>query len=242
LHHSPLERRLRSLVFRWVLNAASCALVQTNKTVEQFSEALRVPRDKFVFVPYHATITANRKQDPPTQDYVFAGGDGNRDYPNLIEAVRGLRVKLIIAALHRHHFNGIEIPLNVEIVTVSPEEFTRLMAGSLFAVVPMQRGLEHAGGQQTYINAMTMGKAVIVADDSGAEDYVESGVTGFVVPAGDVAAMRRAIAELIEDPDRTRDMGSHARRAAAQFTPDRFFEHVFAICQRLWETSRPERQ
>jgi glycosyltransferase involved in cell wall biosynthesis len=87
-----------------------------------------------------------------------------------------------------------------------------------------------------------MGKAVIVADDSGAEDYVESGVTGFVVPAGDVAAMRRAIAELIEDPDRTRDMGSHARRAAAQFTPDRFFEHVFAICQRLWETSRPERQ
>jgi len=237
LHHRPLERKLRSLVFRWIINASSGALVQTNKALEQFSNALRVPRDKFVFVPYHATILGNHKQHAPTQDYIFAGGDSNRDYATLIEAVRGLRVTLLIAALHRHHFNGIEIPPNVEIVTVSPKEFARLMAESFFVVVPMRRGLEHSGGQQTYINAMTMGKAVVVADDSGADDYVESGVTGFVVPAGDAGAMRRAIRELSENSDRTRDMASCGRIAAAKFTPDRFFENVFAICQRIAGTS-----
>jgi glycosyltransferase involved in cell wall biosynthesis len=121
------------------------------------------------------------------------------------------------------------------------KDVSTLMAESRLVVVPMKRGLEHSGGQQTYINAMTMGKPVIVADDSRADDYVESGVTGFVVPAGDAAAMGRAIAEVIQNPDRTRDMGSHARMAAEQFTPDRFFENVFAVCRRLWETSRSVR-
>jgi glycosyltransferase involved in cell wall biosynthesis len=241
LHRRPLERKLRSLVFRWIINAASCALVQTNKAAVQFSEALMVPPTKFLFVPYHATILPDHKQSASTQDYIFAGGDSNRDYPSLIGAVRGLRVQLIIAALYRHHFAGIEIPPNVQIVTVPPKEFARLMAESLFVVVPMRSGLEHSGGQQTYLNAMTMGKAVVVADDSGADDYIESGVTGFVVPAGDVAAMRRAITELSEDPEQTRDMGSRSRMAAAQFTPDRFFQNVFAICQRVCETSRAAR-
>jgi hypothetical protein len=99
-----------------------------------------VPRDKFVFVPYHATILPSDKPSASAQDYIFAGGDSNRDYGTLIEAVRGLRVKVIIAALHRHHFDGIENPSNVKIVTVSPREFARLMAESRFVVVPMRSG------------------------------------------------------------------------------------------------------
>jgi glycosyltransferase involved in cell wall biosynthesis len=239
LHHRPIGRTLRRLFFRWVINAASCALVQTTKEINTYSEALKVLRDKFVFIPYHATMLSNQ-YSIVTGNYIFSGGDTNRDYATLIEAVRGIPAKVVIAALYRHHFNGIGIPENVEVLTVSAAEFVQLMAGSLIVVVPMKKGFEHSGGQQTYINAMSMAKPVVVADDTGAEDYIQSGVTGLVVPSGDPEAMRSAIAALLQNPELAAQMGQEGRKAATEFTPERFFEKVFAISYSLFEASRAE--
>src|SRR4030065_105763 len=42
-----------------------------------------------------------------------------------------------------------------------------------------------AARQQTCLNAMARGRAVVVCDERGAPDYIPDGVTGLVVPAGD---------------------------------------------------------
>ena len=63
--------------------------------------------------------------------------------------------------------------------------------------------------------AMAYGRAVVATGVGGLADAVEDGVTGLVVPPNDPAVLRAAIAELLADSDRARDLG-RAGRAHAQ--------------------------
>jgi glycosyltransferase involved in cell wall biosynthesis len=66
--------------------------------------------------------------------------------------------------------------------------------------------------------AMLCGLPCIVTDVGGNATMV--GDCGIVVGAGDVAAMRRAITELAEDPERRRMLGRMARTRAAEASGD----------------------
>ena len=215
---------------RFALSGASYALVQRTCEAEAYSRALNLPASKFYFVPYHTTMFDDYVE---AQDdgYIFAGGDGQRDYPLLIEAVRDLPYRVIIAALQREHFANIEIPKNVEIVTVSGREFLRLMAVARLNVVPLKWRPQHMGGEQTYLNAMALGKPVIVTD-LGASDYITNGVNGFLTPPGDIGALRDAIKRVMEDRELATSLGHRARESAANFTPEKFFAAVFDLCRR----------
>jgi glycosyltransferase involved in cell wall biosynthesis len=113
---------------------------------------------------------------------------------------------------------------------VSEAEFIQLMAGASLNVVPLKWLPQHVGGEQTYLNAITMGKATIVTDTQ-ASDYIENGVTGILTPAGDIRALRRAIRELMENPEMARRIGDQARLAAKAFAPEQFFEAIFRISE-----------
>jgi glycosyltransferase involved in cell wall biosynthesis len=72
---------------------------------------------------------------------------------------------------------------------------------------------------------------VVASDAGGLPEVVEHGVTGLVVPRGDVAALASAIGSLLEDPERRRQMGIAGRRRAVEnFDWDRTaeqFEQVY---------------
>lgn len=222
------ERTIRKFFYRLAVSGASYALVQRTCEVEAYSRLLNLPAFRFCFVAYHATTfeTAVEVRD---DNYIFAGGDSDRDYPLLIEAVRKLPYRVIIAALRRDHFANIKVPENVEIVTVKGAQFLDLVAHASLDVVPLKKLPQHVGGEQTYINAMTMGKATIVTD-LNANDYIENGKTGILTPAGDVAALRQAIQKVMEDHAFAHALERSAKEASAKFAPERFFEAVFKLC------------
>lgn len=182
-----------------------------------------------MFVPYHSTLfdTPYTVRDG---DYIFAGGDSDRDYPLLIEAIRGLPYRVVITCLRRDHFEKVEIPANVEIRTVPQDEFIQLMAGARLNVVPLKSRPQHVGGEQTYANAMSMGKPTIVTD-LYASDYIQNGVTGILTPSGDACALRRAIQDVMEKPELARLMGLRAKETSKAFAPETFFEEVFRISE-----------
>jgi glycosyltransferase involved in cell wall biosynthesis len=72
---------------------------------------------------------------------------------------------------------------------------------------------------------------VVASDAGGLPEVVEDGVTGLVVPRGDVPALTSAIGSLLEDPERRRRMGvAGRRRAVERFDWDRSaeqFEQVY---------------
>ncbi len=233
LPEAPRWRRaLKRRFFRAVASAASRVVVHSEHQVAAYARALRLPPEKFAFVRCQITLYDAHYQ-VSEGDYIFAGGDSNRDYRTLVEAVRGLPYRVVIAALFRHHFEGLEIPPNVQIVTVDAEAFNQLVAGAAVIAVPLKGGLLHSGGHQGFENAMTIGKPVVVADDCGAENYVTHGRTGMLVPPGDPAALRAALLAVLEDREFARQLARNAQAASAAFAPERFFESVFALVDEI---------
>ncbi len=228
LEGGKLKRALIRFLCRLAVEGASCALVQRTCEVESYSRTFSLRASKFCFVPYHAT-TFDFELDVRDDGYIFAGGDAARDYPLLIEAVKNLPYRVIIAALQKGHFTNISIPKNVEIVSVPGQEFLNLIAHARLFVLPLKWRPQHVGGQQTYLNAMTMGKPIVVTD-LNANDYITSGVTGILTPPGDVKALEESIARVMEDRDFAYSLGREAKKAAQAFTPERFFTAVFENC------------
>jgi glycosyltransferase involved in cell wall biosynthesis len=80
------------------------------------------------------------------------------------------------------------------------------------------------------LEAAERGRAAIVSDVGGLPEIVADGVTGIVVPPGDVDALAAAIVALASDPGRVRALGAAARaRALTAFSDERTAEGVEAV-------------
>ena len=64
--------------------------------------------------------------------------------------------------------------------------------------------------------ALACGTPVITTTHTGGPDVIEEGVTGFIVPPGDVGALRNALTKAYEDRARLAAMGREARRRVEQ--------------------------
>jgi len=106
------------------------------------------------------------------------------------------------------------------------------MRQATVVVVPIQGGLERSAGQQTYLNAMALGKPVVVTDTPGATDYVEDGITGLIVPPGDAEALRGALEWVLDEANReaVQTMAARAKDAArGRFTPTLYANRLLEI-------------
>ena len=77
------------------------------------------------------------------------------------------------------------------------------------------------GFPMVLIEAMSNGLPIVAFDcPTGPAELVEHGVTGLLVPAGDVDALAAAMLELIRDDDKRRRFGAAALERAANYTLD----------------------
>ena len=69
-----------------------------------------------------------------------------------------------------------------------------------------------------FLEAALAGLPVLSYRHGGVPEAVADGVTGTLVPEGDVEQLAAAIDSLLDDPDRARDMGLRgAQRVVSQF-------------------------
>lgn len=222
---------LRRFVCRRAAEGANYVLVHRRAEIREYSLALGLPTSKFCFVPDHTTV-ADEGFDISDDGYIFSGGDANRDYRTLIEAVRGAPYRLLIVCYQKCHLAGVKVPENVEIIPPVPKQrFQGLVLHARLVVVPLKDRLLHVGGRQTYLDAMRVGKPVIVAD-LGATDYVTNGFDGILTAPGDVSAMRYSIKKVMEDREFAESLGRRAKETALGFTPEKYFSAVLGLCSR----------
>jgi len=87
---------------------------------------------------------------------------------------------------------------------------------------------------QTTLEAMAAGRAVVSTTTVGADEAIEDGVSGLLVPVGDAAALADAVFALAGDPARRAALGSAARaRIAEHFTSARMLDRCEAILQAI---------
>jgi glycosyltransferase involved in cell wall biosynthesis len=84
------------------------------------------------------------------------------------------------------------------------------------------------------LEAQALGRAAVAFDcPTGPAEVIEHGVTGLLVPEGDVAGLAAAIAELLADPARRAAMGAAAvERSRERFSLDAMLSAWTALLQR----------
>ncbi len=204
------KSRLNSLLNRWMILGCTVSLVWSKKQVESQAQYLGVPQQKFIFLPYKANHSKRSPISISLGNYVFSGGNSQRDYRTLFAAIAGTDIPVIVSATDPEVLKGLEVPANVILVAAREPYFARLIAGSRFVVIPLNSGLVRGAGEASICNAMWHGKPVIAADDTSASDYIQDGITGYVVAAGDVASMKDRVVRLWNDSTSSEAMGSRA--------------------------------
>ena len=91
---------------------------------------------------------------------------------------------------------------------------------------------------QTTLEAMAVGRPVVSTTTVGADEAIEDGISGLLVPVGDAAALADGILALARDPARRAALGAAARaRIAAHFTSARMLDRCEAILQAIHAAS-----
>jgi glycosyltransferase involved in cell wall biosynthesis len=208
--------------------------VLSTQEEESFPRMWDVDPRRVRFVPYRYTLE-DEELDAPTAEEsgVFAGGDSLRDYRLLLEAAASLNAEITVASGALSPADHSNLPTNVRALgTVPHHEFVDLMRHARVVVVPLKPRPDRSAGQQTYLNAMAMGKAVVVTDAPGVRDHVADRETGLVVPYGDPAALTEAL-EWVLDPANAAEVGTMRTRARetahSQFGTDSYVGRLLEV-------------
>ena len=193
---------IHGLVQKFLLRLADRAISRylplSAEEIPEFSRAWGIPENKARYLPYFFTITQQdlNAPEPAPESFVFSGGNAFRDYESLLKAAEALPDQLFVIA--SRVLDGRKLPPNAKAGHVSRPEFIRLMRASRLVVVPNRQDIIRSVGQQTYLNAMMLGKPTIINRSLGVCDYVRPNETALVVdgtPENYVQAIRWVLDE-----------------------------------------------
>lgn len=178
-----LKYNLQKLIVRLADPVIDRYVVHSTGEEKIFAKLWGVPNKKVRSCIYNYTFTDAEINGGEIKQagYIFAGGRPGRDYDSLLETARLLPQRKFIIATKVLEGRK-DIPPNVNVVQVSHVEFIKLMREADMVITPLVSGQTKSSGQQTYLNAMRMGKISIVNGHSvmGVTDYIESYMNGIL--------------------------------------------------------------
>ncbi|HEY6202661.1 MAG TPA: glycosyltransferase family 4 protein [Candidatus Limnocylindria bacterium] len=223
-------------------------------------QKLDVRPDRVALIPYQVDTKFWAPRPSADERLIVSAGLEHRDYGTFFRAVTGLDAHVVVgAASHwsKHAFTHAKPPENVRIGTFDYAGLRSLYARAAIVVVPLN-DVDNQAGVTTILEAMSMGRPVIVTQSLGQTDVVEdrrrnargamrqrpqslarslatdAGIpiepTGFYVAPGDAAGLRKAIDYLLAHPEERERLGHAGRRLADElFTVERFAERMRAL-------------
>ena len=221
-----LSSRLKYAVMKFIYQSVYKSICSTQGEVDYYTRVFEWQSNKAVFVPFHTSPEFFEVKTSDTENYIFSGGSVFRDFGTLFEAIGDNKYKLVIVCTKR----VIETPSQFTNLTVKFDiplnEFNKLIANSRIVVVSLEEN-NLSAGQTVILQAMTMGKAVIVTRTVATVDYVEDNKTGILVNPYDPIELRRAIDMLMRDKELRERLGTAAKEAVIrQYMPHHYTANV----------------
>lgn len=159
------------------------------------------------------------KPFPTTPRLFSAGGDRDRDPATLfraIDIVRRERPEIEVMVQSRTQLRP---PEGVTVVPYLTHQQLREAYERASVVAIATRPNLHASGMTVSLEAMAVGRPVVITETPGLDDYVHDGETGFLVQCDDHRALASKILSLLDNPAEAEAMGRRARgRVVAGFT------------------------
>ncbi|MCC6381908.1 MAG: glycosyltransferase family 4 protein [Dehalococcoidia bacterium] len=263
-----LSKPWKGILLRLATRTSTAGVVVVHSEEQARTARAAVGRSWLVRqVPYQVDADFWRGGSPLAGDLplILAVGSENRDYRTLVAAVRGLRARVVIAAgshWARKTAQAGNLPANVELLT-APLPFAdlrRLYEQAAVVAVPLE-DVANQSGVTTLLEAMSMGRPVVVSATRGQREYVRGALmrpdgmldraatagrgpgdaadAGVYVPPGHAGALRAAFVRLLSDADLAATLGAGGRRTIADhFTVE---QYTAALAECLAPTPCPPR-
>ena len=179
---------------------------------------LKVPASTIALIPFHADTKFYRPLPsvPVSENLVSAAGLEWRDYVTLIAAATNLPdVTFRLAAAspwskHRNETEKRDLPPNVHARRYEYGELRELYASSAIVAVPLYEN-DFQAGVTSILEAMAMGKPVVVTKTTGQIDVIVDGENGLYIPPGDPVAFKAAVVKLRDDAELRVRLARNAR-------------------------------
>jgi glycosyltransferase involved in cell wall biosynthesis len=177
-----------------------------------------------IFVTNHSvdTVFFSSRDDQTSRQstgYVFMCGRENRDFKLLTEVIRSSPHRFVVSA---SGFMGSatekeQAPQGFPNLErkgwLSFPDLRRAYDGAACVVVPLN-DVEYAAGSTGLLEAMAMGRPVVVTRSRGIAEYLSRVPSLVVAPAHDSRAFTQALSELLAHPENAASLGERNRAAA----------------------------
>ena len=237
---SASVNRARLLYYRFVMRRVSCAICHSVLEVARYQKLFAGCGTQFVFVPWGGYVPSaaeiEAKAPAPPSDgvsRVVSAGRSGRDYPTLAKAVKDLPCRLTIICNAAASLDGVAASDKIDILqdTFGMDYLAWLMRADVVAV-PL-RVEDISAGQMVMIQAMALGRPLVVTRTPTVGDYLQHEDTALLVPRGDAPAMAAAIRRLLDDPEAAAALGRRAKaRYAEMFNAEAHLHLLVDAAQR----------
>ena len=201
-------------------------LVYSQQEVNDYATFFAIA-DKFAFVPLGIDRITDMQADRQLeqQKYILSVGRSNRDYPFLYEALKDTEYRVKILANAFSH----PVVKNIELYThVFDREMCHYLNNCFCVVIPLN-DTKISSGQLVALQAMQLGKPIIVTESAGITDYIVHGANGFIIKK-EKEALLEAPHDLYTDENLYRTIAQNARFDYEQkFTAKHLGVHVANI-------------
>jgi glycosyltransferase involved in cell wall biosynthesis len=211
---SSFGDRIRALV-KGVLFRSVDVFLAMHVDTRAYTKFFRIPQAKFKYVPFKANNFDRLGRIPVyDREYIFAGGASYRDYGCLVEAVRNIQfpVRIVLpsadlAKFHNTKDPGGDLPPHVTLIRHdgSSETWNKHIAEATFVVLPIRADCIQPAGISVYLEAMALGKAVIISRGASTNGLLDESRAAFYTP-GNPDELAAEIRSFIENPARRHDI------------------------------------
>lgn len=210
-------------------------IVVSDTQRQSLIDTCKIPAESVITVHNWVDTEFFKPEDAASQaNYFMSCGAENRDYETLVAAAPSITAPIRIYG-HGHFGAGgkntdANTPNNIEFCPrVSFEELRRSYSRSLAVIIPLN-DVGYAAGVTGLVEAMAMGRPVVVSRSSGITDYLESINPGVIVEPGDADDLSRAALAMRDDPENWAAAGSRNRQWALDHCSlDRYVSDVSKV-------------
>ena len=222
-----IEKAIVSLADR----AITRYIVISSEELTAFPKTWRVDPAKMRCCPFFFTLKEHEiSQSPSAEGIVFSGGNSHRDYEPIVAAARQFPDRQFVIATQLLDGRD-DLPANLTAGSTSHEQFVAHLHAAEAIIVPITRGLNRSAGQQTYLNAMLLGKPTIVTDGFGVRDHIADKETALIIE-GSEASLSEALHWVFDPANElaVRQMCSKAQHVVgSRFRYEDHIEGILAV-------------
>ncbi|WP_080678494.1 MULTISPECIES: glycosyltransferase family 4 protein [Rhodococcus] len=212
------ENKLRNKAMRSGLRRMDGLWCLSKAQVHPLADWLDVSPQKIEYLPFgidHEYFKPDLY--PPEPMILSVGNDADRDTRTLFQAMYKIHSKFPDIRIVVQTNSNLTAPEGVQkIARVPHADLKKLYTRAAVVVVATRMNL-HGSGMTVALEAAASGRPVVITATPGIDDYVDDGVTGYLVPPEDADTLANKAISILRDPAAGAQMGLQGRRRIEEY-------------------------